>query len=119
MTDIATLENQLNQEILAGKALEAFERYYADDVEMQENTDEPRRGKDANREYEKQFFASVEEFHGAKLNGSAVNGDVSFSQWDWDFTFKGTGRVQMSQVAVRHWKDGKVVREQFFYNKGA
>ena len=79
MSDTATLDNQLNQDILAGKAMEAFEANYADDVVMQENSDEPRRGKDANREVEMQFFSSVEEFHGAKLLSSAVNGDVTFS----------------------------------------
>jgi ketosteroid isomerase-like protein len=117
MSDTATLDNQLNQDILAGKALEAFEANYADDVVMQENSDEPRRGKEANREVEMQFFSSVEEFHGAKLLASAVNGDVTFSQWEWDLTFKGAPRVQMNQVAVRHWKDGKVSSERFYYTK--
>ena len=117
MSDTATLDNQLNQDILSGRALEAFETYYADDVVMQENSEEPRRGKEANRKAEQEFFASVEQFHGAKLHASAVNGDVTFSQWEWDVTFKGAPRVQMSQVAVRHWKDGKVSSERFFYTK--
>ena len=47
-----------------------------------------------------------------------TNGDVSFSEWEMDVTFKGGHRVKMSQVAVRHWKNGKIVHERFFYNKG-
>ena len=117
MSDTATLDNQLNQDILSGKAMEAFEACYADDVVMQENSEEPRRGKEANREIEKQFFESIEEFHGAKLHASAVNGDVTFSQWEWDVTFKGASRVQMNQVAVHHWKNGKVSSERIYYTK--
>ena len=49
MSDISKLENELNQMILAGKAMEAFEKYYADDIVMQENDQPPRVGKAANR----------------------------------------------------------------------
>ena len=40
--EVAALDQALNEAILSGKALEAFERYYADDVVMQENSVEPR-----------------------------------------------------------------------------
>jgi ketosteroid isomerase-like protein len=117
-TSVQELDKQLNDDVLSGKAMEAFEKYYADDVVMQENSDEPRKGKAANRKAEEEFFASVEAWNGGSVKGSAVNGDVSFSEWEMDITFKGGNRVKMSQVAVRHWKNGKVVHERFFYNKG-
>ena len=50
--------------------------------------------------------------------GSAATGERSYSEWTMDVTFKGGGRVQMSQCAARQWKDGKVVHERFYYNKG-
>jgi ketosteroid isomerase-like protein len=117
-TSVQELDKQLNDDVLSGKALDAFEKYYADDVVMQENSEEPRRGKDVNRKAEQEFFASVEAFHGASVKASAVNGEVSFSEWEMDLTFKGGNRVKISQVAVRHWKNGKVASERFFYNKG-
>ena len=117
-TSVQELDKQVNDDVLSGKAMEAFEKYYAEDVVMQENSEEPRRGKAANRKAEEEFFASVEAFHGASVKASAVNGDVSFSEWEMDVTFKGGHRVKMSQVAVRHWKNGKIVHERFFYNKG-
>jgi ketosteroid isomerase-like protein len=119
MTDsIAQRDQHLNELILSGKALEGFDAYYADDVEMQENAEAPRKGKDLNREFEIKFFSGIEVFHGAKVLAQAVNGDVSFSEWVMDVTFKGGGRVQMQQVAVRRWKDGKIASERFYYNKG-
>lgn len=118
MSNIAELDTKLNQAILSGKALEAFEELYADDVVMQENTDAPFVGKDFNRKREQEFFASIEQFHGAQVLAAAAAGDVSFSEWTMDVTFKGGTRVQMTQVSVRRWKNGKVVHERFYYNKG-
>ncbi len=116
--DTAALDQTLNDMVLSGKALEAFEKYYADDVVMQENSDEPRVGKEANRKAEEEFFASLAEFHEGKVLASAVNGDTSFSEWFMDVTFKNGYRMKLAQVAVRKWKDGKVTHERFFYNKG-
>ena len=39
-----------------GKMLDAFEKYYAEDVVMQENNEAPRVGKDTNRKFEQEFL---------------------------------------------------------------
>jgi|SRR5580658_8222118 ketosteroid isomerase-like protein len=114
-TDTAKLDRELNQAVLAGDILGAFDKYYADDLVMQENDAEPILGKAANRKREEEFVNSVEQFHGAKLLGEAVNGDVSYSEWSYDVSFKGAGRVKMEQVAARRWKNGKVSHERFYY----
>ena len=116
--DTAALNQELDKMIGQGQAMEAFEKFYADDVVMQENTDEPHRGKDVNRKREEEFFASIEEFHGAEMVGGAASGDRAYSEWTMDVTLKGVGRVQMNQCAARQWKDGQVVHERFYYNKG-
>lgn len=115
MADVKTQDTKLNEMILAGKALEAFDEFYADDVVMQENEDEPRVGKPTCRHAEVQFFSSIETFHGAKLLGSAVGDDLSYSEWAWDVTFKGGVRRKSTQVAARRWKNGKIVHERFYY----
>ena len=118
MSEIAAFDKDLNEQILSGKALEAFEKYYADDVVMQENSDAPFEGKDLNRKREQEFFGSIGEFHGAKLVASAVAEDTSFGQWWMDVTLKNGARVTLNQVAVRTWKDGQIAQERFFYHKG-
>jgi len=117
-TNVQQMDKEVNDMVLSGKALEAFEKHYADDIVMQENSEEPRRGKDANRKVEQEFMSSVEQWHSARVIASATNGDVSFSEWEMEITFKGGHRVKMNQVAVRQWKNGKVAHERFFYNKG-
>jgi len=116
--EIKQLDQQLNQQILAGDILGAFDAFYADGVVMQENSGEPTVGKPANRVREEQFVGSIEQFHGGKLLGAAVNGDRSYSEWAWDITFTGGFRKLMEQTAVRERKDGKVAFERFYYNAG-
>jgi len=117
MADTTQLDAQLNDMIREGKVLEAFEKFYADDVVMLEN-DKPTEGKDANRKREQEFFASVEQMHEMKIGRAAVNGDVSFCEQVFDATFKDGNRVKMEQITVRTWKDGQVVRERFYYKGG-
>jgi len=115
MSTIAELDKKLNDAVLNGKALEAFDELYDDNVVMQENTEAEYRGKDFNRKREIEFFSSVEAWHGGEVLASAVHGDVSFSEWTMDITMKGVGRIQMAQVAVRRWKNGKIVHERFYH----
>jgi ketosteroid isomerase-like protein len=115
--EVKALDDQLNRQIISGDALQAFEAFYADDVVMQENSDEPRIGKEANRKAEQDFFSSLEQFHEARVLGSAVNGDISYSEWEYDFTFKGGKRMKLGQVAARRWQNGKIVHERFYYSK--
>ena len=116
--DIKELDDKLNQMILTGQAMEAFEELYAEDVVMQENSEEPRVGKEFNRKFEQDFFSGVAEWHDGRMEGSAINGDTSFSQWYMDLTFKNGMRMQSTQVAVRKWNDGKIAHERFFDSKG-
>ncbi len=111
----STLEQELNGMILSGKALDAFEKFYSEDIAMQENDDDPFVGKDLNRKREKDFFASIEEVHQFNLDSWAAGDDVSFSEWTYDITFKGGSRAKWGQTAVRRWKDGKVIHERFYH----
>lgn len=107
--------SELNALIAQGRTMEAFEKFYHDDVVMQENDAEPMRGKDANRKREEEFFAAVTEFRKEEVLDVAVGNDVTMVRWAMDFTHKDWGERKYTQVSVQHWADGKIVREQFFY----
>ena len=112
---IEQADKELNDMILGGKAMDAFERFYADDVVMQENSAAPTAGKDANRKREIEFFSSIEAWHDGACTASVVSGNTSLSEWSMDVTIKGMGRIKMEQAVVRRWKDGKVVSERFYH----
>lgn len=116
MTPIQTLDAELNQMILSGQLMDAFERFYGDDVVMQENSLPPTVGKAANRTREQEFLASVAEVHEIGVTSTGVgSNDTTFGLWLIDATYKGGPRVKMEQVTVRRWQDGKVVSERFFH----
>ena len=114
MSDTAKLDAELNDMIRQGRALEAFEKFYAEDVVMMEN-DLAFEGKETNRKREAEFFGNIQEVHDAGIGATAVQGDVSFCEQWFEATFKDGNRVRMEEVAVRKWKDGKVIHERFYY----
>jgi hypothetical protein len=56
-----------------GKLLEAFEKYYHKDVVMVEASGETRKGKDKNRDFQKDFMGQVKDFHGMGVTGITSN----------------------------------------------
>lgn len=107
---------ELNQLILTGNQMGAFEKYYHEYVVMQENSDPPTVGKDANRERQMQSIYNIEAFHNAEVKAVAVGDNVTSVEWEMDITFKGSPRMQICQVAVQRWKDGLIINERFFYS---
>lgn len=116
MPSVAELDEQLNDMILQGQIIDAFERFYAEDVVMWEN-DQPFRGKETNRKREQELVDSAD-FHNVEILSRAVNDDVTFTEWLLDFTKKGVGRMERREVGVRRWKNGQIAEERFYY-KGA
>lgn len=108
--------NDLNALVISGRTMEAFEKYYHEDVAMQENDNPPVVGKIANRSREQEFLNNVEEFRGASVKAVATGDDISFVVWSYDYSHKEWGIKKYTQVSVQRWKDGKIIHEQFFYN---
>lgn len=116
MSDLRTNVDQLNQMILEGKILEAFDKFYADDVVMQDNNYPQREGKVVNRQYEEAFVSGLTEFRGAKVISTLVSDDLAVTEWWFDYTHKDYGVRNYRQLAVQRWKNGKIVEEKFYYN---
>lgn len=64
------------------------------------------------------FNERVEEIHGGYCNEPIVAGTHFSCAMGMDCTMKGLGRQQMDEIAVYEVKDGKIVKEQFFYGMG-
>ena len=66
----------------------------------------------------RKFGESIEAFHGASCSDPVVAENWFSVSMGMDATFKGMGRVQMQEICVYRVRDGKIVREQFFYDAG-
>ena len=114
-TAIENALHDLNAMVLEGKMLDAFEKYYHEDVAMQENHLPPTFSKNANRVRELEFLGNITEFRGAEVKSIAVGDNISYVTWNYDYTHKEWGVRQYAQVSVQQWKDGKIIHEQFIY----
>lgn len=61
------------------------------------------------------FNSMVEEMHGGYSSPPVVAGNHFSVGMGMDVTMKGMGRSNMDEIAVYEVKDGKIVKEQFFY----
>lgn len=110
--------NDIYSLIGQGKSMDAFEKYYADNVVMVEGDGVTTEGKDANRQREAEFFSTLEDMHGGGATAITVDEDKGVTMVEaWmDATFKGGMRMKMEQVAVQRWEGDQIVHERFYYN---
>jgi hypothetical protein len=114
-TEIEQSINDLNNLVISGKLMEAFEKYYHDDVVMQENNLTPTVSKEANRQRELQFLQDITEFRSAEVKSLGVGDNVSFVVWKYDYTHKDWGKRDYTQVSIQEWQGGKIISETFIY----
>ena len=117
----ANLQQRLNDllgYIRQGKIIEAMNEFYDKDTVMQENTNPPTNGLDANIEREKQFMSGVKELRGFTVTASGVGDYVTFYESTSDIVTTGGVPVHIEQVSLAKWKNGKIVRERFYYDTG-
>ena len=101
--------------VVGGKALEAFDRYYADDVTMQENEQPPRVGKAACRTFEEDFLSKIKAKRTFACDGYVISGNKAYVVYRIDIDHADFGRFNVNEVAIQEWANGKVEHEKFVY----
>lgn len=107
-----------------GEYEQAQQELYAQDAVSIEMSGAPTgafgdaKGLEAIFEKGRQWKAMLETVHGGSVSDPVVAGNWFSVAASMDITFKGRGRVQMSEICVYRVRDGKVVSEQFFYDVG-
>ena len=111
--------NRLKEYFNEGKWTEAQEELFSEDAESVEPPKakgmQSVKGLDAIRNKGKQFNEMVEEMHGGYVSDPIVAGNHIAFGMGMDVTYKGMGRQKMDEIALYEVKDGKIVKEQFFY----
>ena len=105
----------INDMILQEKALLAFDKFYHDDVIIQENNDPMVKGRVANRQREEDFFSAITKFRDAKPLKVTIGKNTTMVEWHFDYTHKDWGVKNFIPVAVQDWKVGKIIKEKFYY----
>lgn len=123
MNDPLAVGRRLIELIDARQTMRALDELYADDivsVEPVEHPGMPRviEGIDAVRDKNRTWLASGE-LHEMKLSGPFPHQDRFAVFFEYEVTPKQLGeRIKVQQVGIYTVRDGKITREEFFYNTG-
>jgi hypothetical protein len=118
MTKLKNNVEKLNGLIKEGKIMEAFEKYYGEDVITQVNGNHPITGKDANRKREVIFLQEIEKLNSADINSVTFGGaddNVSITEWAINIEDKEGKKKTIYRVNVQHWKDDKIINEKLYF----
>jgi hypothetical protein len=100
---------------------EAQDELYSDDaasIEPEGSPFPPAKGRAALREKGKRFEESVEAIHGVTVSDPVVAGNYFSCGMTLDMTQKGAARAKFAEICVFKVRDGKIVKEEFFYDLG-
>jgi hypothetical protein len=118
MTKLKNNVEKLNALIKEGKIMEAFEKYYGENVITQVNGNHPINGKDANRKREVIFLQEIEKLNSADINSVTFGGtddNVSITEWAISIENKEGIKKIIYRVNVQHWKDDKIINEKLYF----
>jgi hypothetical protein len=99
---------------LSGRGADAWEKFYHPDVEKTDLDGISIRSKEKVLEANHSLLGAITEVRTYVHAGTLVKGNRSFIVWDVDFDVRGSGTVQVTEVCIQDWQDGKIVRERFF-----
>ena len=113
------IANRMYELLKENKWVEVQQELFSDDAESIEPPGSPGlqsvKGIDAVKKKGEDFSNMIEEVHGGYTGEPIVAGNYIAIAMGFDATMKGMGRQKMDEIAVYEVKDGKIVKEQFFY----
>lgn len=113
------IANRMYELFKENKWAEVQQEFFSDDAESIEPPGSPGmqsvKGKDAIKKKGDDFNNMIEEVHGGYTGEPIVAGNYIALAMGFDATMKGMGRQKMDEIAVYEVRDGKIVKEQFFY----
>ncbi len=101
-----------------------YERFYAENVVVQENMQPPRVGREMSIDRQEQMNANVKELHDFKLGAVLVDGfdeahpmdGRSVVEMQIELTTLDGHRIRIEELGLQTWKDGKIIHERYFYD---
>ena len=107
---------QMDAVVTTGAVVDAVKQFFADDATTSDH------GQGGTTSNKAEMVAKMEGFTGAiaKVNGithhhSIVDGNVSASEFTFDFDMKDGSHILWHEIIRRKWNsDGKVIHEEYF-----
>jgi hypothetical protein len=105
----------LNDLLLQGRDLEALEKFYDEEVVVQENDRKPLRGKEKAIKARRNFLSQVSEVNCVKPLKVAVGEKTTMVEWHLSYQLLEGKEKEYTQVAIQEWEAGRIVKEKFYF----
>jgi hypothetical protein len=112
------IANRLVELCRIGQNVQAYKELFSNDAVAIEPEISPVRetkGLEALLQKAEMFGEMLEAYHGGSVSEPLVAGDFFSVMMSMDVTFKGQARRTESEICVYEVKEGKIVKEQFFF----
>lgn len=113
--DIKTLATEMDNVVAQGAIVEAVEKYFADDANTSDYNKITTTGKAQMVEKMKGFADAIAKVNGIQLHRTIVDGNVSASEFTFDFLMKDDSTIYWHEIIRRIWnEEGQVIQEEYF-----
>jgi hypothetical protein len=102
--------------VVGGDHVAAIADFYHEDASMQENLQEPRRGRALLMEQEAKALARVAAVYTHPDPVVLIDGDRVVVNWTFDFTGKDGVTRRLNELALQTWRGDRVQEERFVYD---
>ncbi|WP_222982348.1 hypothetical protein [Flagellimonas meishanensis] len=113
--DIRTQATEMDSMVAQGAIVDAVEKYFAQNANTSDYNNVTTAGKAQMVEKMKGFLDAIAKVNGIELHRTLVDGNVSASEFTFDFLMKDDSKVYWHEVIRRIWNDqGQVIHEEYF-----
>jgi len=105
--------------VVSGDHVGAIRDFYTDDATMQENANEPRRGREMLMAHEARALERLNMMHTHPPVAVVVDGDHAVVRWIFDATDKTGVTRRLEELAFQRWQGDRIAEERFFYDTGS
>ncbi|MFZ0594737.1 MAG: nuclear transport factor 2 family protein [Bryobacteraceae bacterium] len=94
----------------------AIAEFYTEDASIQENQEEPRKGRDKLVAREQTVLARAKCVTSECVRPVFVNKDRVVIRWKFRFVWLDGTSTEMEEIAYQRWEGNQIAEEQFFYD---
>ena len=113
--DIRNQVQEMDAMVAQGAIVDAVKTYFADNAATSDYGNVTTAGRDAMVAKMEGFVGGIAKVNGITLHHTIVDGNVSASEFTFDFDMKDDSKIYWHEVIRRIWNDeGKVIQEEYF-----
>lgn len=113
--EIRNLVTEMDELVSKGAIVDAVKTYFCDHASTSDYGNVTTSNKTAMVEKMEGFVGSIAKVNGITHHGTLVDGNISASEFTFDFDMKDGSKILWHEIIQRNWgDDGKVKKEEYF-----